>query len=283
MKKLITFLLVTVFICSMTITAFSDAATYDMNPAGYYVYVLTPDGGLNMRHGPGTEYGKAMSGTIPDYTKLYIEYTSGNWGYTNYNGNYGWVALKQTTTNPPSSAGKTPQKSSAGYYVYVATPDGGLNLRKGPGTSYALVIGKRIPDATPLYIEEISDNWGYTNYNGYYGWVALKQTSKTPPVIKETAPEPPAVPEPPVVPEPVEDEEDYAEPSKKGEKLTETASDTNNNATAEVNADTNSDVQKESSLKSDSSSRQIIIIAAILLLVCAVTLICIMLVNKKHR
>ena len=270
MKKLITFLLVAVFICSMAVTAFSDAASYDMNPAGYYVYVLTPDGGLNMRHGPGTEYGKAMSGTIPDYTKLYIEYTSGNWGYTNYNGNYGWVALKQTTTNPPSSAKKVPEKSYAGYYVYVATPDGGLNLRRGPSTDYDTAIVGRIPDGTPLYIEETSDNWGYTNYNGIYGWVALKQTTKTPPVVSEKAPEPPVT-------------QEAAEPEQntKDETIAETPTDTTNNSDSEAN--TNSDAQEESSVKTNSSARHIIIIAAILLLICAVTLLGIMLVNKNRR
>jgi len=72
-----------------------------MDPADYYVYVATPDGGLNLRHGPGTNYDKAMDGRIPDGVRLYISYTSGNWGFTSYNGYQGWVALKQTSATPP--------------------------------------------------------------------------------------------------------------------------------------------------------------------------------------
>lgn len=82
--------------------ALADAITYDMEEAGYYVYVATPDGGLNMRYGPGTEYERVMNYRIPDGVKLYIGYTSGNWGLTTYDGNDGWVALKQTTTTPPA-------------------------------------------------------------------------------------------------------------------------------------------------------------------------------------
>ncbi len=180
MKKTILILgMVMLLVLVNTTYAFADAITYDMEPAGYYVYVATPDGGLNMRYGPGTDYSKVMEERIPDNVRLYIGYVSGNWGYTSYNGNEGWVALKQTTTEPP--APETPQPEAAGYYVYVATPDGGLNLRQGPGTDHAKVMEDRIPDNVRLYIESVSQGWGYTSYNGNTGWVALNQTTTNPP------------------------------------------------------------------------------------------------------
>ncbi len=83
-------------------SALADAITYDVKDAGYYVYVATPDGGLNMRYGPGTEYEKVTENRIPDGVRLYISSVSGNWGYTSYNGNEGWVALRQTTKTPPA-------------------------------------------------------------------------------------------------------------------------------------------------------------------------------------
>lgn len=84
-------------------SAFADAVLYDMEPAGYHVYVATPDGGLNMRHGPGSGYSKVMQKRIPDNEKLYIEYISGKWGFTTFEGNNGWVYLPQTTTTKPST------------------------------------------------------------------------------------------------------------------------------------------------------------------------------------
>lgn len=104
MKKTILLLgLTLIMIMSYVSVAYADAAPYEIQQGGYYVYVATPDGGLNMRSGPGIEYEKVMSGRIPDGVRLYIGVVSGNWGQTSYNGYSGWVALKQTTVNPPKA------------------------------------------------------------------------------------------------------------------------------------------------------------------------------------
>jgi len=105
MKRIVSFIIFLALLITMVSTvAFADAAGYDIEMADYYVYVATPDGGLNMRQGPGVEYNKVMEERIPDGVMLHIEMTSGDWGYTTYNENYGWVALKQTTTTPPGSS-----------------------------------------------------------------------------------------------------------------------------------------------------------------------------------
>lgn len=104
MKKSIS--IISIILLLLTIFAlpsFADAMAYDVEEADYYVYVATPDGGLNMRYGPGTDYDKVMEGRIPDGVELYISLVSGNWGYTSYNGYEGWVALKQTSKTPPVS------------------------------------------------------------------------------------------------------------------------------------------------------------------------------------
>ena len=101
MKKFLTFGIVIMLLFLTIVPAFADAASFPMEPADFYVYVATPDGGLNLRDGPDVKYAKVMDGTIPDGVRLYIKYTSGNWGLTEYNGYSGWVALKQTSDTPP--------------------------------------------------------------------------------------------------------------------------------------------------------------------------------------
>ena len=69
-------------------------------PADYDVIVTAPDGGVNLRSGPGTEYDKLLSNMIPNDIILHVQKeaqaSNGNyWGYTNYNGTYGWIALTQ--------------------------------------------------------------------------------------------------------------------------------------------------------------------------------------------
>ncbi len=101
MRKLIVSGTVIVLLLLSVIPAFADAAVWPEEPADYYVYVATPDGGLNLRYGPGTEYERVIDYRIPDGEKLYIRAKSGNWGFTEYDGYYGWVALKQTSDKPP--------------------------------------------------------------------------------------------------------------------------------------------------------------------------------------
>ena len=195
MKKRLCIMLILIIslVFGNIIQCFADAVAYDMKPASYYVYVKTPDGGLNMRHGPGTDYGKVMNETIPDGIKLYISYVSENWGYTEYNGYSGWVALKQTVVAADVDSNKPYMQKKAGYNVYVAAPDGGVNMRTGPDKSYSKVMQEIVPNGIKIYIEYVSGNWGYGAYNGYEGWVYLPQTTTNDPagnVLQDNKEEP---------------------------------------------------------------------------------------------
>jgi len=250
MKKLIFILTLVLILVSVNIASvFADAAAYDIQKAGYYVIVATPDGGLNLRHGPGVDYGKVMEGRIPDGVKLYISHTSSGWGLTTYNGYEGWVALSQTKTAPSY------ETIPAGYYVYVATPDGGLNLRQGPGTSYNKAMSDRIPDGVKLYISHTSGNWGLTTYSGYEGWVALSQTTTTPPA-----------------PAPV--------PAPETAKPTETMQ-----PVETIIPEASSDVQTSSTVSASQPvmTNQIILIAILVLFVIIAALLVVIFINLKSK
>ncbi len=183
-------------------TIFADAAI-DFYPSdsyvSYYVQVDAWDGGCNFRYGPGVSYSKIISGMIPNGTVLYVSReasaSNGNpWGYVQYGGAYGWIALSETSfvgyTYTPSSGNPGSSASSASWHVpehvsYDVTAsayDGQLNIRRGPGVGYDRLTDSPIPNGTYLHIywEDVASNgnsWGFTNYNGTYGWVALTQTS----------------------------------------------------------------------------------------------------------
>ena len=64
------------------------------------------------------------------------------------------------------------------YDRYVATVDGGVNLRTEPTTQASIIC--TIPDFVRLRITmESTNGWGYTAYNGSEGWVALNQLSSS--------------------------------------------------------------------------------------------------------
>ena len=69
----------------------------------------------------------------------------------------------------------------ADYDVVVSAPDGGVNLRGGVGTSYEILY-HMIPNNVTLHISKEAqasngNYWGYTYYDGIYGWIALSQVS----------------------------------------------------------------------------------------------------------
>lgn len=117
-KRLLCLLLV-LAVCS-GISALADAAVEDFWNYAYAadrsVYINTSDGlGLYMRYGPGTEYGKVNSSTIPNGTSIRItqECTASNgwkWGYCSYTfpeadyTDQGWICLVETTTQAPSAS-----------------------------------------------------------------------------------------------------------------------------------------------------------------------------------
>ena len=256
MKKTAVILAVVMMVlCIYAPVSLADAIAYDVEPVNLYVYVATPDGGLNMRVGPGVEYSKVMKERIPDGVQLYITQKSGSWGYTSYNGNYGWVSLTQTTTKAPK-----PSKEPANYYVYVATPDGGLNMRVGPGVEYGKVMKERIPDGVKLHITQKSGSWGYTSYNGSYGWVSLTQTT-----IAESEPED------------TEKHDDITQ-----NDADDKANEPENTGSPQATANPEVPVQNNSNANG-SLVKQIVLIAIILILVIVIAILAIIVINSKTK
>ena len=168
MKKSLFTVIVLVLILCFGTGVMADAAIYDYGntrDCDYNVYVATVDGGVNLREAPTTD--SWILCLIPDFIQLRItmESTNGNgWGYTNYNGYYGWVALSQVSEYYPIT--------ETSYDVSVTAADG-ANLREGPYTSYGKITN--IPHAAVLRVEATYNGWGAVNYNGSYGWIALSQ------------------------------------------------------------------------------------------------------------
>ena len=218
--KLILCLVLVLTLCAGTF-ALADAAVEEFWNYAYTVdktiYVNASDGlGLFMRYGPGTEYGKVNSRTIPNGTAVHIsrECTAENgwkWGYCNYTfpGNSyedsGWICLVETTMKAPA-AKPAPAPATAERVVdrvlYIAASDGlGLYMRTGPGTDYSKVNSRTIPNGTALHItrEVTASNgwtWGWCSYQfpgssaPDSGWCCLVETTTQAPSasVQQAAP-----------------------------------------------------------------------------------------------
>lgn len=202
MKKVMTYLLTVLCVClCFTGLAWADAAGdwYQASSASYDVTVAAPDGYVNVRSGPGTEYdviSSAGNGTVIHIDKEATASNGKRWGQGSAGGAYGWIALSQVKkgSSAPKTETQTETKpeplittlyeggTATNYSVKVSAPDGGLNLRYGPGSKYEIRVSM-MPNGTILNVKKTAkaDNgkmWGYTNYNGTYGWIFLNETTK---------------------------------------------------------------------------------------------------------
>ena len=114
----------------------------------YDVEVTAPDGGVNMRCGAGVEYDKVLPDIIPTGTVLTVTQeavaSNGNsWGYTNYNGTYGWIALTQVTKyEEPTEGAPIP------HTRYVINCNESITLRTNPDVNAAEIC--QIPLGTAV-------------------------------------------------------------------------------------------------------------------------------------
>lgn len=181
-------------ILSVFVSSVNAAPAQCAYPADYDVIVTAPDGGVNLRAGAGTEYDILYS-MIPNNTILHISAdgqssTDKWWGATSYNGINGWISLSQVTVLESQiieeefiyEEAYSNYGYSVSYDVIVSAPDGGVNIRSGPGVEYYKVLSDMIPNNIILHVNKEAqasngNYWGHTTYNGTSGWIALTQVS----------------------------------------------------------------------------------------------------------
>lgn len=173
-KTILAVLLVAVTLLGISAPAFAATAPYTTSVAAGYVQATEA---VNIRKGPGTSYvriGWMQAGAVAIRTG-----TSGNWTEISLgNGTYGYVStayLRSVINVDASLIGKGVYlESSGGSGIsggssgssnrdqYYATTS--LNLRKGPGTSYARIGWLEKGETVTLI--SVSGNWAKVNWKG---------------------------------------------------------------------------------------------------------------------
>lgn len=145
---------------------------------------------LNLRSGPGTNYGVVV--VMPAQSRVALTgKTQNNFLEMSFNGRKGWahrdyIAIDGTTPAPQTSA--------------VAIER--LNLRSGPATSYAVLTV--IPTGGKVTITgQVNNGFHSVSYNGYTGWafssvLQMGSGQVTLPVPTPTQPPKPTPTQPPV-------------------------------------------------------------------------------------
>ena len=116
----------------------------------------TPEIGLNLRKGPGTSY--SVIRTLSKGTAVTVHSSSNGWSKISVNGVEGYVSTSfLSSTNPSTNSSTSNETTSTPTTTMYVTPDAGLNLRKGAGTSYSVV--KTLSKGTAVTVHSSSNGW----------------------------------------------------------------------------------------------------------------------------
>lgn len=124
-------------------------------------------GGLNMRSGPATTYGRIASikngGVVEVYDKGAV------WSRIKYNGTFGYVMSQYLTFSAERPSENPDPVIPSGAKAQVNTTAGSLNMRAGMGKTYAVVT--QIPQKAYVEVLTYGPSWCYVSYNGLKGYV----------------------------------------------------------------------------------------------------------------
>ena len=156
----------------------------DKATTNYTIKEVNTDG-LNVRTGPSTSY--ATIGKLNKGTRVEVISESDGWSKINYNNKTAYVSsgyLKAVSTSTPDTK---PEDTTQQYKEIKVVNTDGLNVRKGPSTSYES-IGK-IDKGTSVEVISESDGWSKINYKNTTAYVATRYLDKissneqVPPVV----------------------------------------------------------------------------------------------------
>ena len=124
-------------------------------------------GGLNMRSGPATTYGRIASikngGVVEVYDKGAV------WSRIKYNDTFGYVMSQYLTFSAERPSENPDPVIPSGAKAQVNTTAGSLNMRAGMGKTYAVVT--QIPQKAYVEVLTYGPSWCYVSYNGLKGYV----------------------------------------------------------------------------------------------------------------
>lgn len=140
---------------------------------------------LNVRKGPGTGYG--IWGTLSKGKQVSYSEERNGWLKISYSGKEAWISktytskVSNTTAKPETSKPQTeskPEAESASTKTMYVTANS-LNVRKGPGTNYAIVGS--LKNGKEAAVISISNGWAKINFNSGIAYVSEQYLSKSNP------------------------------------------------------------------------------------------------------
>ena len=129
---------------------------------------------VHFRTGAGTNY--SSMGILDKGVKVSYISEIGNWTKVEYDSKTGYICSDYLEKGESNA---TPTST-----MYT-TPEIGLNLRKGPGTSYSVI--RTLSKGTAVTVHSSSNGWSKISVNGVEGYVSTSFLSSTNPSTSESS------------------------------------------------------------------------------------------------
>jgi len=146
--------------------------------------IVTVDGDLNVRSGPGEEYDRIGGATAGEEFVITGKSEDGEWWQIDFDDQTGWIyapfataanaenvpIVRDSMTETPAPADTTePVAPEAGSPV--VTMIGDMNVREGPGTDYARIGGAAEGETFAITGKSGDGEWWQISFDGESGWV----------------------------------------------------------------------------------------------------------------
>ena len=141
-------------------------------------YVNT-SAGLNVRKGPSTSYAKIT--TLANGTKVNVISTSNGWAQITSGSITGYVSEQYLSSNAPNGGNTSNTESNETLIIKYVNTSAGLNVRKGPSTSYDKIA--TLVHGTKVTVKSTSNGWSQITSENITGYVSDQYLSSTKPSI----------------------------------------------------------------------------------------------------
>ena len=141
-------------------------------------YVNT-SAGLNVRKGPSTSYEKIT--TLANGTKVNVISTSNGWAQITSGSITGYVSEQYLSSTAPNGGNTSNNESNETSIIKYVNSSAGLNVRKGPSTSYAKIA--TLVHGTKVTVKSTSNGWSQITSENITGYVSDQYLSSTKPSI----------------------------------------------------------------------------------------------------
>ena len=154
----------------------------------YYMVVESADGGININSEADPQSNQINDKLVANGTAFHIQgekkgKDNKDWGYVEYHGMNGYVAMDDLKPVTPSEAAKEEYNAFGGHNVdfdvKVQTEEGSVELYRGPGEKFEKVSPPQsIADGQTVHISQFVQtedgvNWGKADTESEEGWINL--------------------------------------------------------------------------------------------------------------